>query len=343
MSMTIKDIAVKCGVGVSTVSRALNNHPDINKETKERILKVVADSDFVPNNSARNLKRTDARAIAVLVKEIDDPFFSTMMQTMEIEIREKKYSFFIRHMTRGKDEIEEAAKLIEEKRLRGLIFLGGSFEDKHDRLKKLKVPFVLCTSVLSKIPKGCIASWVAVNDYEASRKIVNYLCETGHERIAILASNKEDKNVGHLRMKGYIKALEEHRIPVRKEMICNLKKEDQAYSMENGYALMKEFLKRDSECTAVFAISDLMAIGAMRALREAGKRIPEDVSVAGFDGLGITEYMEPQVTTMVQPTGELAKEAVKMLFEMIESKKSCEGRFLPARLAVRRSTGEGCV
>ena len=110
--MTIKDIAKKCGVGISTVSRALNDHPDINPETKERILKTVAESDFVPNNSARNLKRTDAQAIAVMVKEIDDPFFATMMQVLEREIRKRHYAFFIRHMTRGRDELEEAAELI---------------------------------------------------------------------------------------------------------------------------------------------------------------------------------------------------------------------------------------
>ena len=98
MGMTIKDIAKKCGVGVSTVSRALNNHPDINPETKKMILKTVEESNFVPNNSARNLKRTDSKSIAILVKEIDNPFFATMMRVMEKKIRKQKYSFFIQHM-----------------------------------------------------------------------------------------------------------------------------------------------------------------------------------------------------------------------------------------------------
>ena len=236
--MTIKDIAKKCGVGISTVSRALNDHPDINPETKERILKTVAESDFVPNNSARNLKRTDAQAIAVVVKEIDDPFFATMMQVLEREIRKRHYAFFIRHMTRGRDELEEAAELIAEKRLRGLIFLGGSFENKMDRLKKIKVPFVVCTASLTAVPEGRLASWVATDDYHASREIVNYLCETGNRNIAILASDKNDSNVGYLRMKGYEKALAEHQIPLRDELICYLDETDTAYSMENGYRMM---------------------------------------------------------------------------------------------------------
>ena len=343
MGMTIKDIAKKCGVGISTVSRALNDHPDINPETKERILKTVAESDFVPNNSTRNLKRTDAQAIAVMVKEIDDPFFATMMQVLEREIRKRHYAFFIRHMTRGRDELEEAAELIAEKRLRGLIFLGGSFENKMDRLKKIKVPFVVCTASLTAVPEGRLASWVATDDYHASREIVNYLCETGNRNIAILASDKNDSNVGYLRMKGYEKALAEHQIPLRDELICYLDETDTAYSMENGYRMMQKLLKRKCGFTAVFAISDLMAVGAIRALREAGKRIPQDVAVAGFDGLAFAEYFEPPITTMVQPVEEIAKESVVILFQMIETQKSCEGRILPAKLVVRKSTERGHI
>ncbi|MGN0406398.1 MAG: LacI family DNA-binding transcriptional regulator [Bariatricus sp.] len=341
--MTIKDIARKCGVGISTVSRALNDHPDINPETKERILKTVAESDFVPNSSARNLKRTDAQAIAVLVKEINDPFFATMMQVLEQEIRKRHYAFFIRHMTRGRDELEEAAELIAEKRLRGLIFLGGSFENKTDRLKRLKVPFVVCTASLSAVPEGCLASWVATDDREASRKIVDYLCETGHRSIAILASDKNDSNVGFLRMKGYEQALKEHGIALKDELVCYLEETDTAYSMENGYRMMRKLLKRDCKFTAVFAISDLMAVGAIRALREAGKRIPQDVAVAGFDGLAFGEYFEPPITTMVQPAEEIAKESVEILFQMIESQKKCEGKILPAKLAIRKSTEGGHI
>ena len=111
MGMTIKDIAKKCGVGVSTVSRALNNHPDINPETKKMILKTVEESNFVPNNSARNLKRTDSKSIAILVKEIDNPFFATMMRVMEKKIRRQKYSFFIQHRYRtGADQRKKAQR-----------------------------------------------------------------------------------------------------------------------------------------------------------------------------------------------------------------------------------------
>ena len=338
MGMTIKDIAKKCGVGVSTVSRALNDHPDINPETKEMILKMVAESDFVPNNSARNLKRTDSKAVVILVKEIDNPFFSTMMRVMEKEIRKENYSFSIQHLGAHQDEIEAAIELVEEKRLRGIVFLGGDFRNKVERIHRIKVPFVVCTAALPELPKKCIGSFVTIDDKEESRKMVEYLCNKGHRKIAILASDEKDENIGKLRLEGYKQALTEHGIPIQEKLIRHLDRNDTAYSMENGYGMMKELLQEKTEFTAVFAISDLMVIGACKALLEAGKRIPEDVAVAGFDGLSYTEYFEPSITTMAQPVEEIAKESVGILFDMINTKESHDGTYLPANLKERKST-----
>lgn len=338
MGITIKDIAKKCGVGVSTVSRALNNHPDINPETKEMILKIVAESDFVPNNSARNLKRTDSKTIAILVKEIDNPFFATMMRVMEKEIRKKKYSFFIQHMGEQQDEVDAAMELVKEKRLRGIIFLGGDFHGKMERLERIKVPFVVSTAGLPEIPSDCIGSFVTIDDQEESRKAVDYLCKKGHKKIAILASDKKDTNIGCLRLEGYKAALKANKIPVQEKLIRYLDQKDTDYSMENGYRTMKALLEEKTEFTAVFAISDLMVIGACKALLEAGKRIPEDVAVAGFDGLSYTEFFEPSITTMAQPVEEIAGESVESLFEMIKTKESREGKYLPAELKERKST-----
>lgn len=338
MGMTIKDIAKKCGVGISTVSRALNNHPDINPETKEMIMKIVAESDFVPNNSARNLKRTDARAIAILVKEIDNPFFATMMRVMEKAIRKEKYNFFIQHMGEQQDEIEAAMELVKEKRLRGIIFLGGDFRNKMDRIARIKVPFVVSTAGLPETPQDCVGSFVTIDDCEESRKMVDHLCMKGHKKIVILASDARDENIGKLRLEGYKKALKEHKIPVDEKLIRHLEGKDTAYSMENGYRMMQKLLKEKTEFTAVFAISDLMVIGACKALLEAGKRIPEDVAAAGFDGLSYTGFFEPSITTMAQPLEEIAKESVGTLFEMIKTKESLEGKYLPAELIERKST-----
>ena len=337
--MTIKDIAKKCGVGVSTVSRALNNHPDINQETKEKILKAVEEDCFVPNNSARNLKRTDSKTIAIIVQDIDNPFFATMMKSMEREIRKEKYSFFIQHVGSRQNEVQAAMELVEEKRLRGIIFLGGYFEGQEAYLKRLKVPFVVSTAELPQtLEKVKTCSFVTIDNEEESRKITDYLCKKGHKRIAILAAAEDDKNIGKMRLAGYRKALAENNIVVRKELVARLEKKQTEYSMENGYRLTRRLLEEKVNFTAVYGISDLMAMGAARALIEAGKRVPEDCAVAGFDGLDYTLFYSPPITTIVQPVEEMAKESVEILFDMIAYKRKVPGRVIAAELAQRESS-----
>lgn len=338
MAATIKDIAKKCGVGISTVSRALNNHPDINKETRDKILKAVEEDGFIPNNSARNLKRTDSKTVAIIVKDIDNPFFATMMRVMEEEIHREHYTFFIQHVGRRQNEVDAALEVVKERRLRGIIFLGGYFEGQEERLGRIKVPFVVSTAKLSDIPGKETCSYMTIDNKQESFYMTEYLCKAGHERIAILAAAKDDRNIGRMRLEGYKAALKKHKHPIHPKLIRYLDQAHAEYSMENGYRLMRELLEEGTKFTAVYAISDLMAIGALRALHESGIRVPEECAVAGFDGLNYTEYYIPAVTTVVQPLEEMAKESVKSLFQMIETKKGVPGKIFPARLEVRQST-----
>ena len=134
-----------CGVGVSTVSRAINNHPDINPETKQKVMGIIQKYGYIPNNSARYLKRTDGKCIAVLVKGLTNPFFAGAIKIMEDEIKKKKYSMVIRHVESDEDEVDVALELVKEKRLAGLIFLGGHFVHSEEKLSKLRIPFILST------------------------------------------------------------------------------------------------------------------------------------------------------------------------------------------------------
>ena len=143
--VTIRDIARKCKVGVSTVSRAMNNHPDINPETKEMILKVIAESNYVPNNSARNLKRSNAKAIAILVKGMDNMFFNNMISVIEEVVRKKKYACIIERVEEKANEVDSAIEIVKEKRLRGIIFLGGNFTHPHEKMAQIPVPYVIST------------------------------------------------------------------------------------------------------------------------------------------------------------------------------------------------------
>lgn len=338
--LTIKDIAKKCGVGISTVSRAINNHPDISPETRQMIMDVIKETGFVPNNSARNLKRTDAKCIAVLIKGITNPFFSSAIQIVETQVQKKKYAMVIQHVDAYENELDVALQLVKEKRLRGIIFLGGSYQHDMAQIAKLKVPFVFCTIGTVQDREEKVYSNIAVDDRAESRKMIDYLLDLGHKRIAIITEGTGAESVGQLRLEGYKDALTARGIEVDDKLIYEVKDEIDPYSMQNGYVLTKQLLDSKVDFTAVFAIADFLAVGVCRALHEAGKKIPQDVSVAGYDGLAIGEFYTPQLTTIRQPVEAMAKKTAQLLLDIIDGKCKHEYISFPAQLVERESTGK---
>ncbi|OAB38395.1 LacI family DNA-binding transcriptional regulator [Paenibacillus glacialis] len=336
--ITIIDIAKMCGVGVTRVSRAINNHPDINEETKTMIMQVIKENHYIPNNSARNLKRAASKTIAVLIKGITNPFFNHMIKVFEEEIKRKKYSFFLQRVDENQNEIDVAIELEKEKRLKGIVFLGGYFSHSKEKLTQLTVPFVLSTIGMAEDVEPNEYSSVSVDDFKESYKLVDYLCNLGHTKIATITANMEDVSIGKLRLEGYKKALEAHGLDYNPNLVRYMKEEIESYTMENGYEVAKELLESKEEFTAIYAISDSLAIGACKAIFEAGKRVPEDYSVAGFDGLDISFYYNPSITTIKQPVGEIAQETIRILFDLINKKITHAHKTFPAELIIRDST-----
>lgn len=338
--ITIKDIARMCGCGVSTVSRALNNHPDINEETRNKILNVVKETGFVPNNSARNLKITDSKTIAVLIKGIANPFFMKMIKIMEQEIQRQKYSLVLQHVEFDQDEVDVAIELEREKKLKGIIFLGGYFNHTKEKLDKINVPFVISTVNMTEEYSSNYVS-VAVDDVKESYKIVDYLCKLGHKKILLISADPNDESIGKLRKEGYMKALSENGISVDENLIVPMSNDADSYSMKAGFLALQEALNRNLDFSAVFAISDAVAIGACRALADAGKSIPGDVSVVGFDGIDNAKYYSPRITTIRQPFEDMAKASIKLLFKYIEGDKNSEElqrRLFEGELIIGEST-----
>lgn len=335
--ITIKDVARLCGVGVSTVSRAINNHPDINQETKTMIMQVIKEHNYVPNNSARNLKRSDSKTIAVLIKGISNPFFNSMIKVFEQEIQKKKYSFLLHRVDQKENEVDVAVELIKEKKLKGIVFLGGYFSHNQEKLEQLGVPFVLSTIGMME-DKSVGYSSVSVDDREESYKMVDYLCKLGHRQIAILAATSWDESIGRLRLEGYQRALKDNGIEIDPGLCFYMKEDIEGYTMANGYAVMNEVFDSKKEVTAVFAVSDSIAIGACRSIFDHGKRIPEDYSVAGFDGLDFIHYYNPTLTTIRQPVDEMAAATIKILFDVIKKKSDHQQIVFKAELLEGQST-----
>lgn len=354
---TIKDIAKQCGVSVSTVSRALNNHPDIRPDTREKIMQTIQETGFVPNDSARFLKRSEGNGIALLVKGIMNPFFSSMIQVIEGYISEKNYTTILRHVGNQDDELTVAQSLIKERRLKGIVFLGGRFVYDEKRLKQLKVPYVFST-IGNMMQLGRDGSFIqereesdeitrlpapyaniAVDDVASSRKAVEYLIGLGHRNIGMISEGIHDPSIGQLRLRGYRYALEKYDIPYREDWIYEANEGIEHYSPENGYKGAKYLLETHPEMTAVFCISDMLAIGACRAIVETGRRIPEDISVIGYDGIDLGDFYIPRLTTVRQPIHHLAEETIDLLFDMIDKKRKPENIIMPAKLVIKESAG----
>ncbi len=336
-TITIKDIAKLCGVGVSTVSRAMNDHPDINPETKQMIMEVIRETNYIPNNSARNLKRTDSKNIAVLVKGVDNPLFSRMIRVIEEEIGKKKYSMVVHQVEYYEDEVDAALELEREKRLCGIIFLGGFYSESSESLEQLQAPVVLVTSAKPQFEQKDTYSAVSVDDVKESYKMVDYLCRQGHKNIAIITATMCDEGIGKLRLSGYYKALQKNHIKVNHKLVKYMDGSED-YSMSCGYQLMMELLESGEKISAVFAISDSLAIGACRAIYDKGLKVPEDIAVAGFDGIDIATYYTPSLTTIRQPMETIAKEATRILFNVIGNKSMHTRKFFEGELILGEST-----
>ena len=337
--LTIKDVARICGVGVSTVSRAINNHPDINPETKEKIMRVIEENHYIPNNSARNLKRTDSNTIAIMIKGIDNPFFLAMFKIFEQELGQQDYTFLLQRVQQEEDELAVARELTKEKRLKGIIFLGGRVDREPKELRELGIPYVLCTFAPEKSMLTPQVNYISIDDEEESYRIVDYLCELGHKKIAIIRPLYSDRGIGRSRYNGYVRALKKHGIEIDPGLVLYMKDDIEAFTPANGYAVTRELLDSGREFTALFTMSDTTAIGACKAILEAGKRVPDDYSVAGFDGIDMANYYHPSLTTICQPKEEMARASIKMLLDLIEDRPVRQNQqIFAAELLVGEST-----
>lgn len=313
--MTIKDIAAKCGVSVSTVSRVLNDHPYVKDDVRELVLKVIEEEHFVPNTGAIDLVRSQADSIGLVIRGMGNIFLNEMVSMFETTIKNIGYTFCLSQISADENELLAAATLAKTKNLKGIILLGGRYDYTPQEIAVLDVPFVCCTFTNSfgEISKENFSS-VSINDRKEAKKAVDLLLEGGHRKIAILLPGAKDHSISELRYKGYVEALAGYGIEPENELVI----ETGDFTMEAAYEKLKTALHKGVEFTALFAISDSIAIAAMKALNEAGIRVPRDCSIIAIDGIGISEYMIPTLTTLVQPREQLAEQSVKVLQDIIE-------------------------
>ena len=327
--MTIKDIAKQCSVSVSTVSRVLNDRPDVSDEVRRKVRAAIKDSNYIPNNSARDLVRTKSESIGLVVRGVSNPFYTDIIQAIEKTVTDAGFSLVMQQIPSCGDEVQRAAIMEREKRLRGLILLGGRSDYSPQELAPLNIPFVCCSydNQYGTLPPDSYAS-VSIADEEEACRAVTELYRCGHRRIAALVSGTEDRSISQLRYQGYCKALSSHGIPLDPELVMCAG----SFDIRDAYDAVCEKLRQGAEFTALFAIADSMAIGAMRALRDEGRAVPQDCSVIAIDGLELSAYIEPPLTTLCQPMEEMGQRSAQILLGLIHGHGAHCCEVLPTQL-----------
>lgn len=335
--MNIKDIARLAGVGVSTVSRVINDHPDVKDETREKILKIIKESNYIPNNSARILKKNNTNNIGVLVKGVFNPFFAEMINIIGNRINEAGYTMILQQNDYAtEDDVDNLIAFVKEKRLQGIICLGGNFLNINDEsFQFLDIPVVLTSvNTLSKESKSKFSS-IGIDNVLAAKASIQYLIDKGHRNIGILLGEKNDVGISGLRLEGYRKALEENNIPYSEE---NVFIGDYDYS--GAYRVTKEIINNRKDITAIFSISDIMAVGAAKSVIDQGFQVGEDISIMGFDGMDISKYYNPGITTVKQPKKNMANNSIDLLLALLAKKEEHKHIIFETKIIERESCKE---
>lgn len=316
--MTIKDIAKESGYAVGTVSRVLNKQPGVSEKAKKRIMEVVERYQFSLNNNAKYLKQQYNNGVAIIVKGTQNMLFAGLVETLQRLIKEKGFDCLIYYIREEEHEVEQALQICRDRGPVGLLFLGSNKENFREKFEFIDVPCIMLTNSADGLAYKNLSS-VCIDDMNAAKKAVEYLIQLGHTKIGILGGEMKHSNPAKARYEGCLEAFREHHIKYnpKTQYACSY------FSIESGYQGMIELLNKTTDLTAVFAMSDVTAIGAIRAIKDFGLRVPEDVSVIGFDGIEMGQYMVPKLTTIRQPGVYMAERCVEILLNCIHEKAPC--------------------
>ena len=329
------DIAKKLKISVSTVSRALNEHPDIKEETRNQVKKLAKKLNYSPNLIARSLKSNTTKVIGVIVPEIKHDFFSSAISGIEEVAYQSGYIILVCQSNESyKREVVNTNALMHQ-RVAGLIVSisqttknGNHFEELINR----GIPIVF----FDRACKDVSANKVVIDDAKSAFNAVTHLIQRGRKKIAHLAGPQE-LLICEQRLKGYKNALKKANIPISKELI----RYSSGLHEIDGYNSLDSLLKENIIPDAIFAVNDPVAVGAFQRIKEEGLKIPKDIAIVGFSNNKITSLIEPPMTTVSQPSFEMGKKAAGLLIEMLKNPKRNNQKktiILETELIIRKST-----
>ncbi len=329
---TIRDIARLSGVSVTTVSRVLNHRPDVNPKTREKVERVMQECHFVGNANARGLKQPDTETIALILRGRESPFLNSLAEAMLQYAHGLTPAFLTEFIDEKADEFQTALQLWHEKRVSGFIFVGSRIDERAHVLDGLDTPMVFTTVNAEKTALPRAAS-VFIDDRRMGYEAMKLLLDAGHRKIAIFGGARVGDDSLALRYAGAMDAMAEAGVPFEDKRFVETR-----FSLKGAYDTTRGFFATQGDTTAVFCMSDTVAMGTIRALSDIGRRVPEDVSVVGFDGIEMGKYFQPRLTTIEQPVDEIARESIQILMDMLEEGKAPRHIVIPARIQIREST-----
>jgi LacI family transcriptional regulator len=331
---TIKDIARKMGVSVSTVSRALSGHPDISEETRKRIEALARELDYHPNTLAKSLQQKQSLVIGVVVPQVKHYFFASIMAGITDVAYQAGFTVMICQSNEDFEREKSNIDVLLSHRVAGLLIsvsMATQSCDHFVRLKRRGVPLVFFDRVCTEVE----APTVVVDDYDGAFRAGEYLVEKGYRRFGHLGG-PEFLSICRLRYEGFRDAAARHGLAIRDEWIVR-----GGLNEEDGTESMSRLLERGGELPdAIFCVTDPVAMGALGLLKRRGIRIPEQMAVMGFTDNPMADLIEPPLTTVRQPAYEIGRTAAELLIDQIQNKQARENpvhKILKTELIIRKS------
>lgn len=333
--VSIVDVARKANVSVSTVSRALNNYSDMNEETRKRILKIVKELDYYPNSIARGLVKQKTNILGLMLSYASgttllDLYLFEFIQGILEKVNNEKYNVCL--LGTGLNFENSTKRLLKQKFVDGVILRATeSNNELAKQLEEWEIPFVS----LGKFDIPCSENWYSVSsdDFGGAFKATSYLINLGHTKIGFIGENNFKVAGVQERLKGYKKALEAKLMNDQEELIIN-----GDFTMESGFQGALKLLENKQRPSAIFAANDQMAIGVIKATHYLGIKVPEQLSLIGFDDLAIATFVYPSLTTVHQHIYELGTLAAQLLIDLVNGRKPKEKQIiLPTTLIERDS------
>jgi DNA-binding LacI/PurR family transcriptional regulator len=332
MAVSLKDVARAAGVSIKTVSNVVNDYPFVRPETRSKVQSVIDELGYRPNLSARRLRRGRSGLVALSIPEISAPYFAELADEVVTAAEERGLTVLIDKTGGQRGHEQQTAAGIRDDMVDGTIASPLAMTAADVELLAQTHPIVLLGERLAHV-----VDHFAIDSVSAARTATRHLLDQGRRRVAVIGTGPAVTNTGRLRLHGYQEALADVGLRAEPE----LEGDAQWYHRPDGYAAMQGILARRPDVDGVFCFNDLLAIGALRALREAGRRVPADVAVVGFDDIEECQYTAPPLTSVAPDKPAIARAAVDLLVRRMDGETLTEPQevFPPYRLVIRESSG----